>query len=83
MIEGLIARFKAFVMTASAVIAVLFGAYILGGRSARRSIEIRSQREERKRLKTTVEIKNETSDKIRRMDDDAVDSELAANWVRD
>lgn len=83
MIEGLIARFKVFVMTAAAVIAVLFGAYVLGGRSARRSIEIRSQREESKRLKTTVEIKNETSDKIRRMDDDAVDSELAANWVRD
>ena len=28
MIEGLIARFKAFVMTAAAVIAVLFGAYM-------------------------------------------------------
>ncbi|URI72870.1 hypothetical protein M3X91_27065 (plasmid) [Klebsiella pneumoniae] len=41
MIEGLIARIKAFVMTASAVIAVLFGAYILGGRAARRSAEIK------------------------------------------
>ncbi|EMJ3744475.1 MULTISPECIES: hypothetical protein [Klebsiella] len=83
MIEGLIARFKAFVMTASAVIAVLFGAYVLGGRSARRSMEIQSQQEENKRLKTTVEVKNETNDKVRRMDDDAVDSELAANWMRD
>ncbi|AKL03843.1 hypothetical protein AB184_00770 (plasmid) [Klebsiella oxytoca] len=83
MIEGLIARFKAFVMTASAVIAVLFGAYVLGGRSARRSMEIQSQQEENKRLKTTVEVKNETNDKVRHMDDDAVDSELAANWMRD
>lgn len=83
MIEGLIARFKAFVMTAAAVIAVLFGAYILGGYSARRSIEIRGQREENKRLRTTVEIKNETNDKVRSMGDDAVDSELAANWMRD
>ncbi|HBM3148270.1 TPA: hypothetical protein LVL74_004743 [Klebsiella oxytoca] len=83
MIEGLIARFKAFVMTAAAVIAVLFGAYILGGFSARRSIEIRGQREENKRLRTTVEIKNETNDKVRSMGDDAVDSELAVNWMRD
>ncbi|MCS5982292.1 hypothetical protein LNO78_29080 [Klebsiella pneumoniae subsp. pneumoniae] len=57
MIEGLIARIKAFVMTASAVIAVL-GAYILGGRAARRSAEIKNQREENKRLSTTIEVKN-------------------------
>ena len=78
MIEGLIARIKAFVMTASAVIAVLFGAYILGGRAARRSAEIKNQREENKRLSTTIEVKNETTDKIRRMGDGAVDDELSA-----
>ncbi|WP_248187657.1 hypothetical protein, partial [Klebsiella pneumoniae] len=83
MIEGLIARIKAFVMTASAVIAVLVGAYILGGRAARRSAEIKNQREENKRLSTTVEVKNETTAKVRRMDDDAVDDELSANWMRD
>ncbi|HBT4797413.1 hypothetical protein HRF84_08090 [Klebsiella variicola] len=83
MIEGLVARIKAFVMTASAVIAVLLGAYILGGRAARRSAEIQSQREENKRLRTVTEIRNETTSKVRRMDDDAVDSELSANWMRD
>lgn len=83
MMEGLIARIKAFVMTATAVIAVLFGAYILGGRAARRSAEIKNQREENKRLKTTVEVKNETTAKVRRMDDGAVDDELNANWLRD
>lgn len=83
MIEGLIAHIKTFVMTASAVIAVLLGAYILGGRAARRSAEIKDQREENKRLRATVEVKNETIDKVRRMDDDTVDSELSANWMRD
>lgn len=83
MIEGLIARIKAFVMTASAVITVLFGAYILGGRAARRSAEIKNQREENKRLSTVTEIRNETTSKVRRMDDDAVDNELSANWMRD
>lgn len=83
MIEGLIAHIKTFVMTASAVIAVLFGAYILGGRAARRSAEIKDQREENKRLRATVEVKNETIDKVRHMDDDTVDSELSANWMRD
>lgn len=83
MIEGLIAHIKTFVMTASAVIAVLLGAYILGGRAARRSAEIKDQREENKRLRATVEVKNETIDKVRHMDDDAVDSELSANWMRD
>lgn len=83
MIEGLVARIKAFVMTASAVIAVLLGAYILGGRAARRSAEIQNQREENKRLRTVTEIRNETTSKVRRMDDDAVDSELSANWMRD
>ncbi|ELP0880817.1 TPA: hypothetical protein RRJ08_004026 [Klebsiella pneumoniae] len=83
MIEGLVARIKAYVMTVSAVIAVLLGAYILGGRAARRSAEIQSQREENKRLRTVTEIRNETTSKVRRMDDDAVDSELSANWMRD
>ncbi|WP_154943789.1 hypothetical protein [Klebsiella grimontii] len=83
MIQGLIARFKAFVMTATAVIAVLLGAYILGGRSARRAAEIKNQREENKRLQATVEIKNEAMDKVRSMGDSGVDAELAAHWVRD
>lgn len=83
MMEGLIARIKALVMTASAVIAVLLGAYILGGRAARRSAEIKNQREENKRLRTTFEVKNETTAKVRRMDDGAVDDELSANWMRD
>lgn len=83
MIEGLIARFKALVMTVTAVIAVLLGAYVLGGRSARRAAEIKNQREESKRLNATVEIKNETTDKVRGMGDGGVDAELAANWMRD
>lgn len=83
MIEGLIARVKAFVMTATAVIAVLLGAYILGGRSARRAAEIKNQREENKRLQATVEIKNEAMGKVRGMGDSGVDAELAAHWVRD
>ena len=83
MIEGLIAHIKTFVMTAAAVIAVLLGAYILGGRAARRSVEIQSQREENKRLRSVIEIKDETTKKVRHMDDDAVDGELAADWMRD
>jgi hypothetical protein len=55
----------------------------LGGRAARRSAEIKNQREENKRLSTTIEVKNETTDKIRRMGDGAVDDELSANWMRD
>ncbi|HHT4259114.1 TPA: hypothetical protein ACTYZB_004780 [Klebsiella variicola] len=83
MIESFIARFKAYLMTAAAVIALLLGAYVLGGRSARRSIEIRSQQEENKRLKTTVEVKNDVMEEIKRKDDAAVDAELNANWLRD
>ncbi|APM29138.1 hypothetical protein ACB381_18040 [Klebsiella michiganensis] len=83
MIEGLIAHVKAFVMTATAVIAVLLGAYILGGRSARRAAEIKNQREENKRLQATVEMKNEATSKVRRMGDSVVDAELAAHWMRD
>jgi len=83
MIEGLIARIKVFMMTATAVIAVLLGAYILGGRSARRAAEIKNQREESKRLHTTVEVKNEVTNGVRRMGDSAIDTELAVNWMRD
>lgn len=83
MIEGLIARIKAFVLTAAAVTALLLGAYILGGRAARRAAQIKNQREENKRLQATVEIKNEATITVRGMGDSAVDAELAAHWMRD
>ncbi|QLT68210.1 hypothetical protein [Klebsiella variicola] len=54
-VVALISKFKVALATASAVVLVLFGAYMLGGRSARRAVEIKEIREEGLRNKKIVE----------------------------
>mgnify|MGYP007112681344 CR=1 FL=1 len=62
---------------------VLAGAYYLGGRAARRSMEIKAEREDNKRLQHTVDVKNDVINEIRRADDAAVDAQLSSDWMRD
>lgn len=83
MIAGLISRFKALWMTALAVILVVFGAYCWGGRAAKRAVEIKTQRDENKRLQHTVDMKNEAVNVVRSKDDDTIDRELNDKWMRD
>lgn len=83
MINGLISKAQQYLMTASAVILVLFGAYMLGGRAARRSVELKVERDEKKRIQHTVDVKNETINAVRKQGDDSVNTELIANWMRD
>ncbi|MGS5488291.1 hypothetical protein ACVD67_17800 [Klebsiella quasipneumoniae] len=82
-IVALISKFKVALATASAVVLVLFGAYMLGGRSARRAVEIKEIREEGLRNKKIVEAKVEISKQVASRSDDAVHSELQSDWMRD
>ena len=79
MLLGLYIKAKQYLLTASAVIMVLAGAYCFGGRAARRSMEIKAEREDNKRLQHTLDVKNA----VRRSDDATVDAQLAADWMRD
>ncbi|EPH6764629.1 hypothetical protein ACS0ON_004261 [Cronobacter dublinensis] len=83
MLLGLYSKAKQYLMTAAAVIMVLAGAYHLGGRAARRSMEIKAEREDNKRLQHTLDVKNDIINAVRRSDDATVDAQLAADWMRD
>lgn len=83
MLAGLYAKVRQYLLTATAVIMVLAGAYYLGGSAARRSMEIKAHREEKKRLQNTVDVKNDVINTVRRKDDATVDSQLVADWMRD
>ncbi|MFA3693206.1 hypothetical protein ACNPHD_18060 [Klebsiella pneumoniae] len=82
-VVALISKFKVALATASAVVLVLFGAYMLGGRYARRAVEIKEICEEGLRNKKIVEAKVETSKQVASRSDDAVHSELQSDWMRD
>ena len=76
-------RLRAALMTASAVILVLSGAYVLGGRTAKRAVELREKRDENKRLTQTLEVGHNNEIKINRKSADSVHSELESEWMRD
>lgn len=73
---------KVALATASAVALVLFGAYALGGRSARKAVQIKQAADENKRLKSTVEAKSENEQAINRQSDDSINVELSTDWMR-
>lgn len=82
MFGGLFFKVKSALFTLAAVILVLVGAYSYGGYMVRRSMEEKERREDNKRLQSTVEVVNETSNKIRQKDASAVHRELYDKWVR-
>ncbi|GKK23671.1 hypothetical protein [Klebsiella variicola] len=83
MILGLYIKAWQYLLTAAAVNMVLAGAYYLAGQAARRSMEIKAEREDRKRLRHTLDVKNDVINAVRSSDDTTVDTQLAADWMRD
>ncbi|WP_258315586.1 hypothetical protein, partial [Escherichia coli] len=55
----------------------------MGGNAARRAMEEKAKQEDRKRLQSTVDVKNETLDELRRKDASSVHHELHNKWLRD
>lgn len=83
MTGSLFAKLKFALMTLAAALFVLVGAYTMGGRAARQAIEEKGRQEDRKRLQSTVDVKNETLNEMRRKDASAVHRELHDKWLRD
>lgn len=83
MLPGLYIKARQYLLTAAAVIMVLAGAYYLGGQAARRSMDIKAEREDRKRLRHRLDVKNDVINAVRSSDDTTVDAQLAADWMRD
>lgn len=82
MLGSLMTKLKVALITLTAVLFVLVGAYTMGGNAARRAMEEKAKQEDRKRLQNTVKVVNETSSKIRQKDASAVHRELYDKWVR-
>ncbi|ENO7467598.1 hypothetical protein ACB435_004126 [Enterobacter hormaechei] len=83
MTGSLFSKLKFALMTLAAVLFVLVGAYTMGGRAARLAIEEKARQEDRKRLQSTVDVKNEIFNEVRRKDASAVHNELHNKWLRD
>ncbi|ENL8728892.1 hypothetical protein AB6I73_003852 [Citrobacter amalonaticus] len=83
MVGSLFSKLKIALMTLAAVLFVLVGAYTMGGRAARQAMDEKARRDDRKRLQSTVDVKNETIDEVRRKDASAVHRELHDKWLRD
>ncbi|MGM8611426.1 hypothetical protein [Enterobacter hormaechei] len=83
MTGSLFSKLKFALMTLAAVLFVLVGAYTMGDRAARQAIEEKARQEDRKRLQSTVDVKNETLNEVRRKDASAVHRELHYKWLRD
>lgn len=83
MTGSLFSKLKFALMTLAAVLFVLVGAYTMGGRAVRQAIEEKARQEDRKRLQSTVDVKNETLNEVRRKDASAVHRELHDKWLRD
>lgn len=73
----MISRLKSWALTAFAVLSVLVGAYLAGGRAARRSVEIDQARRETK----SREVARNVDSKIDAMGNDDVRA-AASKWVR-
>lgn len=75
---GLLVRLKSWALMAGAVFAVLAGAYVAGGRAARKAEAVR-QHAQREKAQRQI---NAVDEKLAQMDDDSIRRELA-RFVRD
>ncbi|EKK3990787.1 hypothetical protein [Cronobacter sakazakii] len=83
MFGSLFLKLKIALITLAAVLLVLVGAYTMGGRAARRALEEKAKQDDKKRLQSTVDVKNETFNEVRQKDASAVHRELHDKWLRD
>ena len=72
-------RLQAAVLTLVAVALVLFGAYSMGGRAARRAVTDKSQ----KRQIEAAKERSNVEDQVSRVPDDRVVERLQRTWSRD
>ena len=76
---SLMARLQGALLTVVAVVLILFGAYTMGGRAARRSVEIKDQ----KRRIDAAEDRRDVEIAVERMPDDVVHERLRDRWTQD
>ncbi|WP_275362237.1 hypothetical protein [Xenorhabdus bovienii] len=54
----------------------------MGGRSARKSVEIKRRQEDNRRLQTTLDVKNEVQDEVQQKESGVAANELRNDWMR-
>ncbi|WP_244590805.1 hypothetical protein [Xenorhabdus hominickii] len=75
-------KLKTFLYTSLSIIAVLFAAYHMGGRAARKSVEIKRRQEENQRLQTTLDVKKEVEHEVQQKEIGVAAAELRNDWMR-
>ncbi|KLU17163.1 MULTISPECIES: hypothetical protein [Xenorhabdus] len=78
----MISKIKSALYTGLSVIAVLFAAYLIGGRAAKKSVEIKRRQEENQRLQTTLDVKKEVEHEVQQKEIGAAVTELRNDWMR-
>lgn len=73
---------KRYLYSLLAVLAILFGAYGLGHRSAKRSVEIKKAENESKVLRKTLDISQGVRNEVNPMSSDDVQRRLHDDWMR-
>ncbi|KLN95679.1 hypothetical protein VK86_14305 [Moellerella wisconsensis] len=82
MIRLIFMKFKIYFYLLLSILFVIISAYTLGGKSAKKSFEIKRRREESVRLKKTIEVKKEVDNEVRQMEDGGANNELRNSWMR-
>ncbi|GAA0353201.1 hypothetical protein L9H26_19220 [Morganella psychrotolerans] len=75
-------KLKSAIYTILAVVAVLFTAYHMGGRAAKKSMEIKRRSDALARIRTTLDTRNDIEHEIQAKDGTAVADELRSDWLR-
>nr|AKG47490.1 hypothetical protein pA_00050 [Pectobacterium carotovorum] len=78
----MISKLKILIFSTLSIIFILLSTYKLGGRAARKTIELKQNKNTIDRLAKTTSINIEVENEIRSKSDDAVIDELRSDWVR-
>ena len=78
----MIAWIKTHIYTATAVVAVLLGAYGMGHRAAARAAREKRVAEVTQTLRKTIEVKNAVQHRVDKLDGDTARDELRRDWMR-
>ncbi|TKW79829.1 MAG: hypothetical protein DI543_03170 [Bradyrhizobium icense] len=79
---AIMTRLQGYALTALAVLLVLFGAYALGGRTARRATIKQYDYEEAVRAAAGAKGRHDVDLETRGLDDGAAAAELGRDWMR-
>jgi hypothetical protein len=80
---GILTRLQAWALTALAVLLVLFGAYALGGRAAKKSADQKKKYDDALRAAAGAKGVHDAEAEVRAMPTGGAADKLRSDWMRD